>query len=1338
VENGRHWGKGKVSDEEELRRCVALMLDAGIDVDVKDEDGQTPLFLASTWSATLVELLLEAGADATTEFPGGDSCLHTTSDAKTAQLLVEKGRADINKKRHSDGQTALLGAIAAQRYPLAKKLVALGADLTATDADGRGPLHLLVASLESYATGPCESTLETLLAAGVSPDARDHAGRTPLHGLETLFPSQEKFVRMLVEAGADVNARDNMGHPLLFNFAKSARRRKDDHDFTPEVLQTLLDLGVRLDVVDHEGRDVLFWHFELENVHLELANALVLAGADPHARDLAGNTLWHNTFKYGPNPLGKSDVDALKQLNVDVEARNHAGQSALHIIAARGPKNLALGLELFSAAVDTKDNDGIRPLHIACRDSEESVAMLLAAGASPTESTYEGITPLHVAARFRQPNITGMLLEKIRESHDPQALAAHLNAARRQEPSALHLACRSGCPETVALLLAAGADPNLQDRSRDKSTPLRWIAQYEDEEALWRVKEEVSWTSFGVKIADSRRESQGESPRLPGLGSTGQHVGRVEDILDLLHSHGAKLVLHKEKSKGTVLGGDERTELDKAIEDSLGKDYTTACLVNFWHRLITSQAEGPDGDDGKLEPASYVRSASHGNLRLRYPILASLNRREASLEAFKETKPWEKRHAHRISMYGSWGPYNAWSLEGLIKDHQWDSIRHWFENDPDCFSHVSYNKDTEIADLVWSGHDSLVGDVLTPERLAEHEEKLKALSKSDRERTSPLLQTACSRKHGNIPMLRCLVEKIGVDVNEQKQGTEYVDGGEKPVDDDSALHVLAAGSHWWQAAEGLPYLISKGASLELRAKGGRTPLLRALERGGYTGRRAARVLVEAGADVNAVDNSGRSCLAVAGSDTELVKLLLDRGAEVTASAIFSAITEGNAELLDTLLQRASPDARLPPQTTNKAQRRNRDSLVDDHEMYPLYYASLHVPNRFKEKRAYAYDTSLTKGEVLRQHLPCIEALVRRGADPFVTYTRGRVAKGNIFKSDEYVDEEATLLHDLLEEGGLVRPILENVRDIDLERRDARGRTPLLAACRSQIGTDYSIDAVRVRSLGWMKRVLDEDRAPDTPSAVELFLSKGASAAVQDYEKKNALHHILKSRSGGGANAMRRLLECAPALVHQVDDAGETPLHYALRRHDSWNRLSIETIELLIGAAADVTIPDKDGNTALHRLGLWLADKPSEEADGLPYHPLFQLCLSQGVPINSRNQKGETPLFSFIAAQGEGRSRSYDPGDHKRQKATLDMLFDAGADVLTTNNEGDTLLHVVASTDENRRRADSEGQEESGKVMVERFQWLMERGLDPMRENLRSQTSLDVAALNSNTMILDLF
>lgn len=41
-------------------------------------------------------------------------------------------------------------------------------------------------------------------------------------------------------------------------------------------------------------------------------------------------------------------------------------------------------------------------------------------------------------------------------------------------------------------------------------------------------------------------------------------------------------------------------------------------------------------------------------------------------------------------------------------------------------------------------------------------------------------------------------------------------------------------------------------------------------------------------------------------------------------------------------------------------------------------------------------------------------------------------------------------------------------------------------------------------------------------------------------------------------------------------------------------------------------------------------------------------------------------------------------------------------------------------------------------MVERFRWLLDQGLDPITENAMNEIRLDVAALSSNKMILDLF
>lgn len=126
----------------------------------------------------------------------------------------------------------------------------------------------------------------------------------------------------------------------------------------------------------------------------------------------------------------------------------------------------------------------------------------------------------------------------------------------------------------------------------------------------------------------------------------------------------------------------------------------------------------------------------------------------------------------------------------------------------------------------------------------------------------------------------------------------------------------------------------------------------------------------------------------------------------------------------------------------------------------------------------------------------------------------------------------------------------------------------------------------------------------------------------------------------------------------------------------------------------------------------------------------------GVPINGRNHRGETPIFTFFARQGTHRFREYISGEGDRQRAALDLLLEAGADIHTANSEGDTLLHVVAST--SRRLMIGDGKVERAIAIVERFQWLMGLGLDPSAENVNGQTSLDLAAANSLEMILSVF
>lgn len=379
-------------------------------------------------------------------------------------------------------------------------------------------------------------------------------------------------------------------------------------------------------------------------------------------------------------------------------------------------------------------------------------------------------------------------------------------------------------------------------------------------------------------------------------------------------------------------------------------------------------------------------------------------------------------------------------------------------------------------------------------------------------------------------------------------------------------------------------------------------------------------------------------------------------------AIFDAIQANNAPVLETLLSAgANRSMRREAEEGQPARRSRSSKVVLDYELYPLFFATVTNTNSVQSAVRYGQQSKLHMKD---RHVPVIKMLPQKGADPFAKFKTLLELSGN--KGDEIdvtLSEESTLLHEVLEYGGIIEPLLE-CSDLDLEHRDAKGRALLLAACSSSLDPDHSIDDVYIRdnSIRADEKV---KRASGKPTSVELLLQRGACDTARDNSQRNALHSLLAAytESLGGHDTLQVLISHVPELVHQFD-------------------------------AQD--------NTTLHLLARWLAERGRIPGDNNPDKPrdLFKRLVSLGLPINGRNAKCETPAFAFMHQQSQYRSRSYEEDEDTRQLAGLQILADAGADFLAVNAAGENLLHILAATDE-----DSEDPKED-KVMLDRFQWLL--------------------------------
>ena len=479
--------------------AAKLLVANGADVEVKNDDGNTPLDLAKTKGHQEIIALFEAVAEAARikkiertlarehaaflELVGRDaSAGGIDSDSGTTDLHIAAANGWAGLMQWLIDAGADVGAeieesIGDMSAPMEARLGGVIDDLGWHSSGGDSPLHLATAHVDA---------VKVLLNNGADVNARDNWGKAPLH--VAALRDALNVAKLLIAEGADVNAKDIRDYTPLHQAA---------YNNATAVAKLLIAEGADVHAAEaNEGKTLM--HIAVSNDAVEFTKLLIAGGADIHAEASLHVAAFHNAVEVakllidngadmqaqdndGDTPLDLAKANGYQEIIALFEAEAEAEQQRQHAKAERAVAQAfadvahqhELGSEQFifresigrDASAQYVNDSGMTDLHIAATSNmRKLVQWLLANGATVNAKEKNGTTPLHMAAQKNAVDAAKLLL----------ANGADANAKDNEDYTPLHYAARNNRVEAAELLLANGADVNAKDE--DLVTPLHAAA----------------------------------------------------------------------------------------------------------------------------------------------------------------------------------------------------------------------------------------------------------------------------------------------------------------------------------------------------------------------------------------------------------------------------------------------------------------------------------------------------------------------------------------------------------------------------------------------------------------------------------------------------------------------------------------------------------------------------------------------------------------------------------------------------------------------------------------------------------------------------------------------
>jgi ankyrin repeat protein len=470
----------KASEKNNIS-LVKKLLDMGVDVNVKDDDGSNALMMASkNGYEDVVKMLLDRGADVNVENKYGNNALMSASmygNTEIVKLLLDKG-ADVNVE-NKYGNNALIYASSNGHKEIVKMLLDKGIDVNVKNKDGDNALMLasrngyidIVELLKQH--GAIKESVNESIFKPVSPsDIESRQLKNPNAIVMAARKHDIALVKRLIDKGVDVNTKNSHGLTPLVVSANNG---------FADLAAMLLDMGADVNATTNGGDSALMtssWYGHISIVRMLLAKGAVVNIVNKH-----GNTALIIASMNGRTEIAEMLIDK----GADVNARNIKGYNALKLASLNGNYDTAEllkqhGAEEPAGEIEAVNESVFKHLsgdEVRARKRENPAAIVDAARRNRVSFVRElldmgvdvnardggGMTALTWAACYGRKNLAGMLI----------GAGADVNSSNPYGRTALQYAANGGHLEIVNMLLDAGADANAA--TTDGLTPLKLAAR---------------------------------------------------------------------------------------------------------------------------------------------------------------------------------------------------------------------------------------------------------------------------------------------------------------------------------------------------------------------------------------------------------------------------------------------------------------------------------------------------------------------------------------------------------------------------------------------------------------------------------------------------------------------------------------------------------------------------------------------------------------------------------------------------------------------------------------------------------------------------------------------